>query len=127
MRLQATPAPTADFDSLVSIINAAYDHEKMVTERIDALASLALDRRDFNTLNMRQHGAAALQRDLPSATRFGLSISPTAARPSPATPPPTAGWAATSCAGCTPPATLSSRPPTPRPEHWQPLKLLLAA
>jgi ferritin len=64
VHLQAIPAPTADFDSLVSIINAAYDHEKMVTEQIDALASLALDRRDFNTFNMLQWFIAEQREEL---------------------------------------------------------------
>lgn len=64
VRLQAIPAPTADFDSLVSIINAAYDHEKMVTGQIDALASLALDRRDFNTFNMLQWFIAEQREEL---------------------------------------------------------------
>jgi len=64
VRLQAIPAPTADFDSLVSIIDAAYDHEKLVTEQIDALASLALDRRDFNTFNMLQWFIAEQREEL---------------------------------------------------------------
>lgn len=64
VRLQAIPAPTAEFESLVSIINAAYDHEKMVTEQIDALASLALDRRDFNTFNMLQWFIAEQREEL---------------------------------------------------------------
>lgn len=54
VRLQEIPAPDADFDSLVSVVNAAYEHEQVVTRQIDALASLALDRRDFNTFNMLQ-------------------------------------------------------------------------
>ena len=64
VRLQAIPAPTAEFESLVSIINAAYAHEKMVTEQIDALASLALDRRDFNTFNMLQWFIAEQREEL---------------------------------------------------------------
>ena len=36
------------------MVNAAYAHEKTVTGQIDALAGLALDRKDFNTFNMLQ-------------------------------------------------------------------------
>jgi ferritin len=64
VRLQAIPAPTAEFDSLVSIINAAYEHEKLVTDQIDSLASLALDRRDFNTFTMLQWFIAEQREEL---------------------------------------------------------------
>lgn len=64
VRLQAVPAPNAEFDSLVSVINAAYRHEKSVTEQINTLASLALDRRDFNTFNMLQWFIAEQREEL---------------------------------------------------------------
>ncbi len=64
VRLQTIPAPPADYDSLVSIINAAYAHEKKVTGQIDDLASLALDRRDFNTFNMLQWFIAEQREEL---------------------------------------------------------------
>lgn len=64
VRLQQIPAPDADFDSLVSVVNAAYEHEQMVTQQIDALASLALDRRDFNTFNMLQWFIAEQREEL---------------------------------------------------------------
>lgn len=64
VRLQPVPAPNAEFDSLVSVINAAYAHEKTVTEQINELASLALDRRDFNTFNMLQWFIAEQREEL---------------------------------------------------------------
>ena len=54
VRLQAIPAPAADYESLVAVGDAACAHERRVTGRIGALAGLALDRKDFNTFNMLQ-------------------------------------------------------------------------
>lgn len=62
--LQAIPAPKAEYRSLVEVVNAAYEHEKSVTEEIDALATLALDRRDFNTFNMLQWFIAEQREEL---------------------------------------------------------------
>lgn len=64
VRLQAIPAPTADYESLVAVVNSAYAHEKTVTEQIDALAGLALDRKDFNTFNMLQWFIAEQREEL---------------------------------------------------------------
>jgi ferritin len=64
VRLHAIPAPTADYESLVAVVNAAYGHEKTVTEQIDALAGLALDRKDFNTFNMLQWFIAEQREEL---------------------------------------------------------------
>lgn len=64
VRLQAIPAPTADYESLVAVVNAAYGHEQKVTAQIDALAGLALDRKDFNTFNMLQWFIAEQREEL---------------------------------------------------------------
>lgn len=64
VRLQAIPAPEADYDNLVAVVNAAYAHEKKVTKQIDALAGLALDRKDFNTFNMLQWFIAEQREEL---------------------------------------------------------------
>ncbi len=62
--LQAIPAPQTKYDSLVSVVNAAYEHEKEVTEQIHSLAGLALDRKDFNTFNMLQWFIAEQREEL---------------------------------------------------------------
>jgi len=54
IKLQAVPAPEAEYDSLVAIVKGAHEHEQKVTQQIDDLTSLALERRDFNTFNMLQ-------------------------------------------------------------------------
>lgn len=64
VRLQSIPAPEADYESLVAVVNAAYAHEQTVTGQIDALAGLALDRKDFNTFNMLQWFIAEQREEL---------------------------------------------------------------
>jgi ferritin len=64
VRLQPIPAPPTEYESLVGVVSAAYAHEKKVTEQIDALAGLALDRKDFNTFNMLQWFIAEQREEL---------------------------------------------------------------
>lgn len=64
VKLQAVPAPPDKYDSLVSVVNAAYAHEQEVTEQIHSLAGLALDRKDFNTFNMLQWFIAEQREEL---------------------------------------------------------------
>jgi ferritin len=54
VRLGATEAPRSEYATLLEIINAAYEHEQLVTGMINEIAELALDLRDFNTLNFLQ-------------------------------------------------------------------------
>ncbi len=54
VRLEAVPAPEADYANLVEIIKAAYEHEQLVTKQIDDLTLVAFDKRDFNTFNTLQ-------------------------------------------------------------------------
>lgn len=54
VRLEAIPAPPADYKDLIAVVNAAYEHEQKVTDEIHSLARLALDENDFSTFNMLQ-------------------------------------------------------------------------
>lgn len=49
IELGTVDAPPHDFGSFLEVIQKAYDHEKVVTERINNIAATALDTRDFNT------------------------------------------------------------------------------
>lgn len=48
--LQALPAPSRDYDSLLDVFRAALSHEERVTEAIGELYSLAQDERDVRSL-----------------------------------------------------------------------------
>lgn len=50
----AVPAPRGEYESLLQVIEAAYEHEQKVTESINSLAEMALTSRDFNTFNVMQ-------------------------------------------------------------------------
>lgn len=54
VRLEAVPAPQAEFSNLVDVVHAAYEHEQHVTEQINAIARAALDANDFATFTTMQ-------------------------------------------------------------------------
>ncbi|MEW6764276.1 MAG: ferritin [Pseudomonadota bacterium] len=54
VRIEAIPAPRAEYKNLVDVLQAAYEHEQKVTAQIHHLAEVALDERDFSTFNMLQ-------------------------------------------------------------------------
>ncbi len=47
-------APTAEFKSIAEIFKKIYDHECLVTRKINELADLALTEKDFSTFNFLQ-------------------------------------------------------------------------
>jgi len=51
----AVSAPPTDFKNLVDVINKAFEHERKVTQMINALAEKAMDLKDYNTFNMLQY------------------------------------------------------------------------
>lgn len=62
--LEAVPAPRSEFSDLIEVINAAYEHEQVVTEQIHSLARAALDVDDFSTFNMLQWFVAEQREEL---------------------------------------------------------------
>lgn len=62
--LEAIPAPKADFQDLVEVVNYAYEHEQRVTDSIHSLARVALDKNDFSTFNMLQWFIAEQREEL---------------------------------------------------------------
>ncbi|WP_448212427.1 non-heme ferritin [Colwellia sp. MEBiC06753] len=52
--LGAIEAPPHDFDSLSQVFEATYQHECLVTERINALAHAAFTSQDYSTFNFLQ-------------------------------------------------------------------------
>jgi len=54
VRIEAVPAPRAEYDDLVEVLQAAYGHEQKVTAQIHKLAEVALEEKDFSTFNMLQ-------------------------------------------------------------------------
>jgi len=50
----AVPAPRAEYDNLVEVLQAAYAHEQKVTAQIHNLADVAMQEKDFSTFNMLQ-------------------------------------------------------------------------
>lgn len=62
--LEAIPAPRSQFADLIEMINAAYEHEQLVTSQIHSLARAALDIDDFSTFNMLQWFVAEQREEL---------------------------------------------------------------
>ena len=62
--LEALPAPRADYQDLIEVINVAYEHEQFVTKQIHDLARIALDADDFSTFNMLQWFIAEQREEL---------------------------------------------------------------
>lgn len=58
------PTPKNDYQNLVEVVDAAFQHEVLVTNEIHTLASMALDARDFNTFNMLQWFIAEQREEL---------------------------------------------------------------
>ncbi|MDY0050276.1 MAG: ferritin, partial [Halothiobacillaceae bacterium] len=54
VEIQAVPAPSNDFSTLVEVLQAAYQHEQKVTHQIHSLAEAAMEEKDFSTFNMLQ-------------------------------------------------------------------------
>ncbi len=54
VRIEAIPAPKADFADLVDVLNSAYAHEQKISAEINAIAELCMDERDYSTFNMVQ-------------------------------------------------------------------------
>ena len=54
VKLQAVEGPPHDWKSPLECFEAALKHEKMMTERINKLANLAIDERDHATNNVMQ-------------------------------------------------------------------------
>jgi ferritin len=54
VELQSLPTPPKDWDSPLTAFEAAYEHEKMISGRINDLANLAMEENDHATHNMLQ-------------------------------------------------------------------------
>ncbi len=54
VELQTLPQPPRDWDSPLAAFEAAYDHERMISGRINDLVSLAVEEKDHATNNMLQ-------------------------------------------------------------------------
>ena len=52
--LGAIDAPPADFDSLLSLFEQTYEHEQMITSKINELAHSAFTNHDYSTFNFLQ-------------------------------------------------------------------------
>ncbi len=52
--LGAIEAPPHDFDSLADVFNKTYEHECLITERINTLAHEAFTNQDYSTFNFLQ-------------------------------------------------------------------------
>ncbi|AYN26506.1 MULTISPECIES: non-heme ferritin [Buttiauxella] len=53
-RINAIPAPGQDYDSLDSLFNATYEHEQLITRKINELAHAAMTSQDYPTFNFLQ-------------------------------------------------------------------------
>ncbi|MCE0828695.1 ferritin-like protein [Buttiauxella ferragutiae ATCC 51602] len=53
-RINAIPAPDQDYDSLDSLFNATYEHEQLITRKINELAHAAMTSQDYPTFNFLQ-------------------------------------------------------------------------
>ena len=49
-----TPTPKSEFANLMEILNAAFEHEKIVTSKVNKLAELAFEHKDYTTFNFMQ-------------------------------------------------------------------------
>jgi ferritin len=50
----AIEAPPAEFKSLADVFKATYEHEKLVTRKINELAAAAFEEKDYSTFNFLQ-------------------------------------------------------------------------
>ena len=53
-RLGAIEEPRTEFGSVAEVFELTYEHEKLVTQRINELADLAFSSKDFSTFNFLQ-------------------------------------------------------------------------
>jgi len=51
VRIEAIPQPPAEFDNLMDVIQAAYEHEQNVTAMIRNIADHAFESKDYTTFN----------------------------------------------------------------------------
>jgi ferritin len=52
--LEEIPAPKHDYDNLLEVLEAAYDHEKKVSQMIKEITEKSLAKQDFQTFNFIQ-------------------------------------------------------------------------
>ncbi|CBG40689.1 ferritin [Helicobacter mustelae] len=70
VELEAIPAPTNEFKSLLQVFEATYEHEKQITKSINELVDHMLAHKDYATFNFlqwyvaEQHEEEALFRDI---------------------------------------------------------------
>lgn len=53
-RINAIPAPDQDYDSLDNLFSATYEHEQLITHKINELAHAAMTSQDYPTFNFLQ-------------------------------------------------------------------------
>ncbi|WBM72243.1 non-heme ferritin [Buttiauxella sp. WJP83] len=53
-RINAIPAPDHDYTSLDSLFSATYEHEQLITRKINELAHAAMSSQDYPTFNFLQ-------------------------------------------------------------------------
>ncbi|BCG09001.1 MULTISPECIES: non-heme ferritin [Buttiauxella] len=53
-RINAIPAPEHDYSSLDNLFNATYEHEQLITRKINELAHAAMTSQDYPTFNFLQ-------------------------------------------------------------------------
>ena len=53
-RINAIPAPDQDYDSLDKLFSATYEHEQLITHKINELAHAAMTSQDYPTFNFLQ-------------------------------------------------------------------------
>lgn len=53
-RINAVPAPDNDYSSLDNLFNATYEHEQLITRKINELAHAAMTSQDYPTFNFLQ-------------------------------------------------------------------------
>ncbi|MFA7230736.1 MAG: ferritin [Victivallaceae bacterium] len=54
VELEAIKKPAVNWDSMLAVFEDAFKHEKIVSSRINNLAGLAIEAKDFSTYNMLQ-------------------------------------------------------------------------
>ncbi|MCE3040068.1 ferritin [Helicobacter anatolicus] len=54
VKLSAIPAPKSDFNNLLEVFKETYEHEKSITQSINALVDFTLNSKDYATFNFLQ-------------------------------------------------------------------------
>ncbi|EGT7584825.1 non-heme ferritin [Salmonella enterica] len=52
--IRAVEAPTAEFDSLSELFKKTYEHEQLITKKINELVHVAMSTKDYSTFNFLQ-------------------------------------------------------------------------